>query len=72
MEGSELSWVNIMKTLNPTLISYSKLGHELLLHSHLVVRNCIYMGIAELGRKVTYVSFIDYIASMATVDYWLE
>ena len=72
VEGSELSWVNIFNTISPTLISYSKLGHEALLHSHPVTRSCTYMVIAELAQKVTYISFIDYIATMATLDYWFE
>ena len=72
VEGSELSWVNILHTIQPTLISYSKLGHETLLHSHPVTRNCIYMVIAELSQKVTYISFINYIATMGTIDYWFE
>ena len=30
------------------------------------------MVIAELSQKVTYISFINYIATMGTIDYWFE
>ena len=72
VEKAEESMIDISSPSNPTLITYSKLSYYMLLHAHPVVRSCIYSGVTELSKLVTYITFENYIASMGTVDYWFK
>ena len=72
VEESEKSMIDLASPSNPTLVVISKLAYYMLLQSHPVVRNCIYSGVNELSKLVTYITFEDTIATIATIDYWFE